>query len=427
MVTAAQMNAQIRDNENFLYTERAGMFRGLHLRTHLDSDVAANKVSLLGLDDIVMDTGARYSGLTLPLVADITASGAAGLDTGSRVASNWYETYLIGKSSSNAVADLRLLLHRAKGYSLNQLQTASDATQILRSGATTNIKLGQSFQTANTGLIEFIDLSLVKTGAPTGNIWVTLETDSGGGLPSGTALATSQKINVANIATTATVLRFVFNTPASFTAATKYFIVLQADYAVSATVQVAWSSKSADPYPTGDMFKFDGTSWVLSAGPDFYFRIYVTVNSTAVSMPSGWDQKLKIGYVYNTAGNALQPFIQRERRVVQLAALASGSFGVTVPTLIDCSAFVPPCPVVIQIAAANDTNATFTIVGGVPDGFFLNTYRGGGGSIFVVGNTAAGVGAATYLGDIPTQAQAVYAWVTAANGQVWVSSYDWLN
>jgi len=73
-------------------------FRGLHLRTSPNADVANTTVTLIKADAITManttGVGLGLSALTetwTNLSAVITSSGAGGLDTGSEAASTWYE------------------------------------------------------------------------------------------------------------------------------------------------------------------------------------------------------------------------------------------------------------------------------------------------------------------------------------------------
>jgi hypothetical protein len=102
----------------------AGVFRGLHLRTSPNADVAATTVTLLRADEIVSDDGYPWS-VTTPLSAVISSSGAGGLDTGAEAASTWYEIYAIRKSSDGTK---NLLLHKAPTFSLDQSQTSNDSS-----------------------------------------------------------------------------------------------------------------------------------------------------------------------------------------------------------------------------------------------------------------------------------------------------------
>jgi len=121
LVTAAWLNAIVDRVNAFLINITGGIwtgtvqkviqsFRGLHLRTHPNALAAPFQVALLKLDEVVMSDGARYLPTSFPLTADVTVSGLGGLDTGTETASTWYEVYLVGKSSTGANADLRMML-----------------------------------------------------------------------------------------------------------------------------------------------------------------------------------------------------------------------------------------------------------------------------------------------------------------------------
>src|SRR5258708_3333174 len=193
------------------------IFHGLYLRTHRDADKAANQIAMLSLRSIIMDDGSGYSdvvvpGTDVPLVADITVNGAGGLDTGARVASTWYEAYLIGKSSTQAKADLRLLLHRAKNYALDKNQQAATGSQGINN-LSTDQQVAQTFTPALSGLLEIVDVNVVKVGAPIGQFWVEVQADSAGS-PSGVALATSDRFDIARLSTTNMLVRMPFRAPA---------------------------------------------------------------------------------------------------------------------------------------------------------------------------------------------------------------------
>jgi hypothetical protein len=79
-----------------------------------------------------------------------------------------------------------------------------------------------------------MDQSLLSSRAIMGMYFARLEADNGG-VPSNTPLATSDKLDVSRMTTTATWVRIPFRTPYSFSSATTYHLVLQGDYTVSAT------------------------------------------------------------------------------------------------------------------------------------------------------------------------------------------------
>lgn len=323
--------------------ERQGLrqsFRGLTLRTHPDADVAASKVWLDHADEIVMHDGESVSDWN-DLVADMTASGAGGLDTGSEGASRWYEIYAIRKSSDGAK---NLLLHRAKNYGLDASFTTDDTNDNLRVGAADRVKLSQGFQVTVAGPVSFIDVHINKTGSPVGRVWLTIESDSAGN-PSGSAVATSDKLDVSVFPTTKGYFRFIFRTTAALSISTQYHIVMQGDWTMSGSDVVAWRGAAAGGYASGSAKKYNGTSWAAAGVGDFNFKVYVTQNDSAVTMPSGYDQRCLIGYVYNDSSSDFRQFWAVDRIAVHRAAVVTSNITATVVTLLDMSSVIPPVPV----------------------------------------------------------------------------------
>jgi hypothetical protein len=345
--------------------------RGLRLGTTLDGTTnEANKVSLRALDELVMLDGAAYTGLTFPLDADITASGAGGLDTGARTASRWYEIYAIGKSSTLAAADLRLLLHLAKRYSIDtSFTTAIDVNRVLRlATGTATDKIAQGFQLATSGIVTHVDINGLRAGSPTGHVWFTIEADVAGN-PSGVALATSDKVPIGEMSTGQQEWRFLFPSRPSLTSATQYHLVLQGDYTRSDTDGIRWAGVVAGGYANGSSREYNGAAWSATAGAsglDRYFKVYLEIPSAALTFPAGYDQSCLLGYVYNDSGNALVPFNQVERHVVGYGLKTGYKFGTNVgyaiATLVDLSTIVPPVPIEVE--------SVTTVAGGAGGGTF---------------------------------------------------------
>jgi hypothetical protein len=417
LVTALMMNTHLRDNLNAVKSFIPQAFYGLMLRTHPDSDKAANQVALLALDRVVMNDGTRYSNLTLPLTADITVSGVGGLDTGSRVASTWYEVHLIGKSATFAAADLRLLLHVAKSYALDQSQATDVTTEKLRQGAADRVKLAQGFQ-ATAKPIEFIDVKINKVGTPTGNIWFTLETDASGS-PSGAVQATSDKLALATFTNSAQIVRIPFRTPFTPTAATQYHLVFQGDYTVSAVNYVQWQGDTANSYANGSAKKFDGTTWAAATPLDFWFKLYVATASPSLTFPSGYDQFAKLGHVYNGAGNTLAAYSQRDRVVRHNAINVLAGGNATIPTLIDLSVVVPPSALAMLPGALGTVAA---------DGWLLMTgsdAMGGIDNMDFQTLTTSVADIQTHLVELPLDYQAAYYRRLSGTGTLSVYSFGY--
>ncbi len=441
LVTAAWLNAIVDRINSFLVTATGGIwtgtvqkvvqsFRGLHMRTHHNFGAAADQVSIERLEEAVMSDGARYlpPRSIFPLSGIITSSGAGGLDTGTEVASTWYEIYLIGKSSTGSTSDLRVMFHRAKSYSLDQSQTAISTNSPLRFGATTHIKLAQSFQTSAAGAVEFVDISLFRAGTPTGTMWITIEASSGGN-PSGTALVTSDKMAATAVSTTSQWIRFPFRAaPVSLSSATQYFIVLQGDYATDGTNYVAWNYQGTNVYANGAFFTYNGSSWANTPTADQTFKVYVTLNDTALTMPSGYDQSLKLGYVYNNASSNFVAFDAQNNTVRRLTASGGANdwtnTTATVPTLFDLSTLLPPCPVIFRNFGYHTVIGASIVGGGIPDGYGTVVSAGDFGSFFI---NAPGVNYDCALPDIHTTYQGAYAYTSSGTMHIYILSWVWLS
>lgn len=346
-------------------------FRGLHLRTHPDSDVSASQIMLVKADEIIMDDGTRITDWNQE-VGDITASGAGGLDTGAEAASAWYDIWAIGQSSNGTGtrtkhANDKLLFHRSKTWETDagqQFTTTDDAGRALRlsTGTATDL-LAQGFKTATAGFpgdVVFIDANLVKNGTPTGNIWFEIRSDNAGSPDA--VLATSTKLDASKVSTADTFLRFVFRTPtATANTTTQYHLVFNGDYAKSDANNISWRGVAAGGYANGAGQEYNGTVWAGASGVgDFNFRIYTARNTDAVTMPATYDQKALIGYVRNNASSNFKKFIQLNEAVKTLAGAAGSSSewatgtvsATTTPALLDLAAFLPPTVVIPEFGTS---------------------------------------------------------------------------
>jgi hypothetical protein len=430
LVTASMMNTHVRDNMNAVKGFIPTGFSGLSLRTHPDADKSANQVSLIAVDQLVMSDGARYSGITtLPLSADITVAGAGGLDTGARTASTWYEIYVIGKSSTQAQSDLRVMLHRAKDFKADQSQATGAATGLGMRADSVRTALGQGIKFTTAGPVPFIDIKLGRTGTVSGRMWLTIQSDNAG-LPSGVVLATSDKMDAGSSPATAQTVRFPFRTPFTVVAGTQYHLVFQGDYTINASNYVEWFGDTVNSYAGGVSEVFDGATWTVNgaglAGAclDFWFKLYVTENDTALTMPAGYDQSVKIGFVYNSSGNALARFKAVNRRVLSGGQfLVVNNVAATAAILYDLSAFIPPVPVVYYASAANGTATDDTNVSGVPEGYGgLANYAGWTSRVYDAkgGGNVQGINVI-----VPTEAQGIYVWDGAGSAYLYDGGYEW--
>lgn len=397
-------------------------FRGLHLRTSPNADVAATTVTLQHADEIILDDGTSVEDWD-DLSAIITGAGAGGLDTGAEAASTWYEIVAIRKSSDGTQ---NLLLHRAKDYFLDEEQTTSDAELELREGATTNVKVGETFDTDEAGPLESVEFQLNKQGSPTGRMWAEVYATTAG-VPTGAVLATSDKLDVSLVNAADQAIKFIFRSPLTLVAGTTYWVGLAGDYTASATVNIRMNYNTAGGYAAGSVYAYDGTSWAeIVAGDDLWFKVYVTRNDAAVTMPSGYDQQCKIGYVYNSAGSNFVGFAALDRTVIPLSELGAGTYTTAVPALANMSALIPPVPVRVSVAATNDgTVAASNRVGGVPDGFDSTSNQRLNNVVNLVNFAAAASSLRTGSIELFTEHQGLYFSRSASNGIFWVMDYTW--
>lgn len=401
-------------------------FSGLHLRTSPNADVAATTVTLLHADSIVLED--VNTGLPVVAVgpwddlsAVITTAGAGGLDTGTEAASTHYGIYAIRKSGDGTK---NLLLHRAKNYNLDEQQTTDTSNEDAINSTNTRTAIAQTFDTDLTGYVEFVDIKIGKDNSPTGQMWCEILATSAG-TPTGAALATSDKLNIAALPAGANPwVRFVFRSPVSLTAGTTYALVFTGNHAASDTVNIHWNENNVGGYAAGEQYKKESGSWAaFGEGDDFCFKVYITENDAAVTMPSGYNQKCLIGYVYNDSGSNFNQFVAIDREVQFLAEEQSlGTTTATVHTLFDLSGVIPPGPVIFRALLINNTVGDNVFMYGVPDGFdSIDAYRG---AVTIV--TASGANYRTPAAQQTTEYQGMYFWTAVAGtADIYPAGYRW--
>lgn len=364
------------------------IFRGLLLRTHPNRDAAASQVYLQHADEIVMDDGVRVENWEA-LAANIGTTGAGGLDVGSKAASTWYEIHAIRSSRTGA---RNLLLHRAKTYREDQSQPRPSGAENLRDTAERSM-LARGFQVGVRGRVEFIDVSLRKNGSPPGSVWLTIESGAGA------AVAESDRLDATKLPGTPTFIRFIFRASSELAASTEYRLVLHGDFAIHPANHVTWLD----------------------------FKVHVTQNDEAVVMPEGYDERAKIGYVYNNEDGSLNGFVATDREVMPLVWAGTGDFPDKSPRLFDLRAFIPPGAIRLELSAANTQAPNRVIAGPVPAGFDarasdFNRGEGGQTSVMV---TVSSDAQSILLGRMITEYQAGYFFTTGGRARVYISMWVW--
>ena len=330
-------------------------------------------------------------------------------------------------TSGGTVTVVGLLLHRAKDYLLDISETTDATQELLRAGATDRVKLAQGFKVATAGKpIERIDLKLKANGTvPASNVWITIESDSSGS-PSGTVLATSDKMAADKFSTTAGFVAFFFrqNPFVPVDTSTQYHMVLQADYAVSATNDLSWRGNTSNSYANGVAKKFDGTTWAAATPLDFDFKLYVTRNDTALTLPSGYDQAQKIGWHYNNSSSDFVPFTAQDRKVTYLSGAAADSETNGLSILHDWSSFIPPGQIRILVDTANNTAGAWAAVASVPAGYGFTGAGVENGGALVFSSTATSA-PNQMAPPLLTEFQAVYLRISSGIGQYVLTGFEW--
>ncbi len=402
--------------------------QNVYVRSHPESDQAARKGMIVKADRLILESTVDGSLVNTTawdrVVADLNASGAGGLCAGCTLVANaWYELWAIRKSSDGTKS---AFWHRAKDWFLDESFTTVSANGNLRD-ASARTRIGQGIKVDTTGPVPFIDLNVAKVGTPTGNVWITLESDSGGS-PSGTVLATSDKMDVASFSTTQSFVRFIFRNPATLTATTQYHIVMYGDFTISGTNFFRWWGENANNYANGVAKQFDGVStWsALSGVLDLSLKVYVERTYT-FTMPTGYDQKMLVEYGKTDGSSNLIPFESFNRRVRFLADLSFGTDTNTTPILRDWSPFMPPIPCLVRLTGAHSVgSSTRVVAAGVPLGYAATQSSNGNQLSIGLSQTADSSQPHTDMSDdVWTEYQGLYTWGGTGTHRMYANGYEW--
>lgn len=150
-----------------------------------------------------------------------------------------------------------------------------------------NEKLAQSIQVTGDQSVGTIKLWLKKVGSPTGNLTVTIESDSSGA-PSGSPISngTAGTVAASTLSTSYGWITFTFSTPPTLTGSTTYWIVLDTSDSISETNYVQWGADGSAPgYANGEMKSYASSSWsaeskdacfdVVGIGEDYVERAVI--------------------------------------------------------------------------------------------------------------------------------------------------------
>lgn len=404
-------------------------FQGLQLQTHSDSDVAHKQVELVDVDSIIMDDGtelrndsSEWSGK----LADITVSGAGGLDFGAEESSKWYEIFAIAKEDGTR----NLLLHKSKIWYASALQGSANSDQGIRSAVdNSTVKVAQGFTVYESGPAVYVNATLLKVGTPTGKIWFTIESDTAG-KPSGTTLATSNAYDVSRLPTAAAIeVRMPIISSATLSTSTQYHLVAQGNWTVSATNYVAWRYTTGNPYADGAKALYDSDTaiWTATADHDMEFSVGIDIADSAMALPTGYTKKCFLGWVWNNASSNFLSFIQVERsRRTAVMTQANDSFLIMSGSaeFHDLWFVLPPRKVIKALVALTGTGTT-TAVAAIGDlrATDISSVGGSVGAQIVMYSSTTTVRPGDFQ-EVFVQSLGVMVHGTAS-GELWLAGFSW--
>ena len=147
-------------------------------------------------------------------------------------------------------------------------------------------KVGQSFQLSAALTVSAVEIKqLDKTGSPTGNWVVRIETDNAG-VPSGTLANANASVTVTPPGD-ATIIKGTFATPFALSGSTLYWIVVSGD--AQSTNNYWRLGRTGQNYANGNAAEWAGADpWFVYTGTrDLYFKVYVTTISYLQSYSEG--------------------------------------------------------------------------------------------------------------------------------------------
>lgn len=404
-------------------------FQGLQLQTHRDSDVAHKQVELVGVDSIIMDDGTELrndAGEWSGKFADITASGAGGLDSGAEASSTWYEIFAIAKEDGTR----NLLLHKSNLWSYSALQASTNNNQGIRSAVdNSTVKVAQGFTIYDSGPAVYVNATMLKVGTPTGKIWFTIESDTAG-KPSGTVLATSNAYDVSRLPTVEAIdVRLPIISSPTLSTSTQYHLVVQGNWTVSATNYVAWSYTTGNPYADGAkaLYDSDTATWTTTADHDMTFGVGIDIDAGAVALPTGYTKKCFLGWVFNDPSSNFVSFIQieRSRRVAALTQANDSFLTMSGSAEFHDLWFVLPPRKIIKAFIALTGTGTTTSVAAIGDlrATDISSANGSVGAQIVMYSSTTTVRPGDFQ-EVFVQSLGVMVH-GAASGELWLVGFSW--
>lgn len=186
-------------------------------------------------------------------------------------------------------------------------ETNSDTTRQFDNNAI--VKRGQSFTAAASSYVTRGRIYISKTGSPTGNITLVIYAHTGTygttGTPTGSALATSDPIDITTLSTSLALVDFVFSTPLLLTSATKYFVSVEySGGSLGNALNLGTDSSS----PThGGNTAFFIASWVADATQDHCFYIFFGAATASITPTSNNLVSLTVATRTNVTVDPNQP------------------------------------------------------------------------------------------------------------------------
>lgn len=175
-------------------------------------------------------------------------------------------------------ADIDMYVYNDPGVATSDTYATSNQDTDQNIGDDTNNAVGQSF-VGNGGIIRTADLWLEAVLSPVGNATCKIYASTGADpnrTPTGSALATSDTVDVSAIGATYESVIFTFSTEYTLVDSTVYFVVLE--YDGDATNYLHWGTDTSTPTHASNNFAVYTSSWAAAATTDGCFTVYTDGN-----------------------------------------------------------------------------------------------------------------------------------------------------